>query len=334
MGESIVAIIPRVLSRAVSVSAIAAASMVTSIGSAASSLPHELAGWRMPAVQVESVQMFVNHEVGTRRVYRIRSWFFGTEEIHALENAETGDKVRLVMHSEDGGGRLSSWSDGEDTALGATLLHNRQSGALLAEFSPLNDFRFKMDVLQGRKAYQLQEVVTSPNGLDGTATLQLVRTSKGSTFRDDSIMVAEFRDGTLRSVESFIMGNDLRTGTQSGPFSQGLTTYSRFEADYPSLPRRTERRVCFPPDRLQFEIDWDIGSISPIPPGVTAGQVIRELTAGLSPDRWPAREMRRNVLARHFAKVGLWGWVVRALVVAAALTAVLAWLRRSRRAAC
>ena len=88
----------------------------------------------MPAVQVESVQMFVNHEVGTRRVYRIRSWFFGTEEIHALENAETGDKVRLVMHSEDGGGRLSSWSDGEDTALGATLLHNRQSGALLAEF--------------------------------------------------------------------------------------------------------------------------------------------------------------------------------------------------------
>lgn len=296
------------------------------------SLPRGLADWTMPVVRVEGVQTFVNNETKTRRVYQVRSWYFGNEEVHVLDGTETGKTMRVVMHHGDEAGQLTAWSKGDDEGLGQTLMRNRRSPGTLSQFSPLNTLCWTMEALQGRKQYAVAEVLTSPDGQDGTATLKLEGVAKGASFRDDSVKVAAFKNGVLRSVLTYVQGNDTSTSATFEPTLSGTSEYSGHSASFPQLPRQIRQTLRFPYDRVAFEIAWDIERIAPIPPGVSAQQVIREMTAGLFKDRWPARAQQVTA-SRYFGRWGGLGWAVRGGVVVVLVCGVLLWLRRARRVA-
>ena len=319
------------LQRAVGVGFLAV-SMSGLVGAAPHSLPRGLADWTMPVVCVEGVQTFVNNETKTRRVYQVRSWYFGNEEVHVLDGTEPGKTMRVVMHHGDDAGQLTAWSKGDDEGLGQTLMRNRRSRGTLSQFSPLNTLCWTMEALQGRKQYTMAEVLTSPEGRDCTATLRLEGVAKGVSFRDDSLKVVAFENGVLRSVLTYVQGNDTSSSTTFEPTLSGTSEYSGHSASFPQLPRQIRQTLRFPYDRVAFEIAWDIERIAPIPPGVSAQQVIREMTAGLFKDRWPARAQQVTA-SRYFGRWGGLGWAVRGGVVVVLVCGVLLWLRRARRVA-
>ena len=293
--------------------------------------PESLLNWQIPAIQADSLVTFENKERKAKRVYHVRSWFFGPEEIHMLENEKKDGGLRLVLHAIAGDGRLTAWSKGTDDALGGTLWNNRKAAALIGEFSPWKDLQRKLGALDGSGKYTVESVMTSPSGDTGTATLRMAGVAAGESYRDDTLLVASFDGGKLISAQSLVEGNDLKTGAKSGPYLQSEGRYQSYEAPYPSLPRRVWRNAYFPPDVHQFETMWEVQKIEPLGPTTTARSVLAEVTAGLAPDRWPAPPTHVN--RGHpswFGKLG-WGVIWRFAVVLASLATVTVWLRRSRR---
>lgn len=302
-------------------------------------VPPALIEWQAPLVSIAGQMHLTNHETGVSGQFGFRSWYFRSEEVHVLESPDAHNKVRLVGYkNENNPLAVSLWSAGETQLLGQTLARwggkNFSYGTLLI-LSPLNSLQTVTNLLRGAHGAVVSRSEASSDGREGTVTLmnmgKVQRLTDGTEFREDGLKEIVYERDAIVYVDNLISIHDFREGKEISRHSQGTSRFSDYSPEFPAIPRRIHKTVCFVAHKTVFDLRWDVEHISVIPAGVTPLQVLRKETVGLTPNRWPARSDEPASLMRLVMERTPWRWVlVLAIGVLMALAAVGVWLRRTR----
>jgi len=246
----------------------------------------------------------------------------------------------VVLYWDGESPALSFWSRGEDVTLGGILasqarLKDRSSG-LTATLAPLGELEWALKGLREAAGSDV-EWQTSADGREATATVRkrgkMQKLSSGVHFREDSVEIFAFSNGRLVSENAFLEVAVLDKGGEVRRQLQSEITFAEYDQNYPLIPRRVWRSLH--PQGLLNASEFVIRNIEPIPPTLTASEVLRDLTQGLSQNQWPARRSAQKswwqTVTAIFGPNDFRGWPLRAGIVVVAVAIAGFWMWRSKR---
>lgn len=256
------------------------------------SVPVALSNWKIPQVRMDgtiSLYNGFNQSQPHKGVYDIRSWYFKEAQVHVLWS-QKDPGMRLVLYKLDGSSSLSYWSMGNDEVFGSAIANvaTDKKGQMIGTFSVLSSLNDTInEVVKSNRSVLL----SSSNDREGTITSERKTFISTEDLRIDSQTVVYYRDNVIVSRAGCNIETELKTGVESAPRWVGRHIYSGYSSEFPGVPLRCSFINWGPPDYTNavLSTDWEFKKVVAIPAGLTAKQVISEVTPGLILNRWPAK---------------------------------------------
>ena len=286
----------------------------------ADTVPASLFLFRIPPIEISGKLTLTNTEFDFKKeTLDIHSWHFDKEQVHHLSN---GKGMNLVIYHHFDSKKLSYWSQGTDDVFQSTLTDNAKSKNcyLLHQLSLIYLLKNVLQSLSTEAASTLKWT-PSVDGKEGTLTLTKKTESPGYVMTDTD--VCYYRDSHLISKDHYAQGYNAKKGVSEHLLHVTTQLFNDYDSVFSAIPMKGSNDYQAESRVRRLKSEWAYDRVTTIAVGLTAKQVVSDLTRDLVPDRWPSsitsqklyiREAKNHSVKR-FVWIGLTGVGILALLL-------------------
>ena len=285
----------------------------------ADTIPQSYVTFDIPPIEISGKLTLTNTEFDFKKeTLDIHSWHFDKEQVHHLSNRQG---MNLVIYHHFDSKNLSYWSQGTDDVFQSTITDNAKSKNcyLLNQLSLI--FLLRNVLFSMPERVSTSDWTPSADGKEGTLTLTKKTDSPGYVLTETDVCC--FSNSRLVSKDHYVQGFNAKKGVSEQLHHVTTQLFNNYDSVFPAIPMKGSNDYQLQSEAQHNKSEWAYDRVTTIAVGLTAKQVVSDLTRDLVPDRWPSRltsykleiKEAKNHSVKRFVWIGLTGVGILALLL-------------------